>query len=122
MSAAWALRAQAAAADELAGRFDAEARALPDLLESVSARMGPDVWRGPAADAFTSSLRGWRSALDGEAEALHGVARRLRVRADALRAEAQRIEAAEAAAAAEAAEEQRRLVAAGAGTPRMAPE
>lgn len=110
---AWALRAQAAAKDELAGRFDAEARTLPALLDPVAARMGPDVWRGPAADRFTATLHRWRASLDREAESLHAVARRLRLRADELRAEAQRIEEAEAAAAAAAAQERRALAAAG---------
>jgi uncharacterized protein YukE len=108
MSAA-ALRAEAARKDELAGRFDSEAQRLPALLEPVAARMGPDVWRGPAADSFTSALGRWRTSLDREAESLRTVARRLRSRADELRAEARRIEEAEAAAAAAAAEERRVL-------------
>ena len=113
MSSAAELRAEAARKDALARRFDAEARALPDVLQPVAARMGPDVWRGPAANAFTASLQRWRATLDGEAEALHAVARRLRARADELRAEARRIEEAEAAAAAAAAEERRVLAQAG---------
>jgi uncharacterized protein YukE len=109
MSSPAALRAEAARKDELARSFDAEARSLPGLLAPVAARMGPEVWRGPAADAFTSSLGRWRGVLDREAESLHVVARRLRARADELRAEARRIEEAEAAAAAAAAEERRVL-------------
>ena len=112
MSAA-ALRAEAARKDELARQFDAEARTLPGLLDPVAARMGPDVWRGPAADSFTSALHRWRAALDREADSLHAVAQRLRLRAQELRAEAQRIEEAEAAAAAAAATQQRALAAAG---------
>ena len=102
MSAA-ALRAEAARKDALAQHFDAEARDLPSVLVPVVARMGPEVWRGPAADSFTASLHRWRSSIDGQAEALHGVARRLRAAAEELRAEARRIEEAEAAAAADAA-------------------
>lgn len=113
MSSAAVLRAEAARKDDLAGLFDTEARTLPGLLAPVAVRMGPDVWRGPAADSFTASLQRWRSLLDGEAESLHAVARRLRARADELRAEARRIEEAEAAAAAAAAEERRALALAG---------
>lgn len=113
MSSAAALRAEAARLDDLARRFDSEARTLPGLLEPVAARMGPDVWRGPAADDFTTSLQRWRSLLDREAESLHAVARRLRTRADELRAEAQRIEEAQAAAAAAAAAQRRALALAG---------
>lgn len=109
MSSAAALRAEAARKDDLAGRFDGETRRLPDLLQPVAARMGPDVWRGPAADAFTMALHRWRAALDREAESLHAVARRLRLRAEELRAEARRVEEAEAAAAAAAAAQRRAL-------------
>ncbi len=111
MSAA-ALWAEAARKDDLARQFDAEARTLPALLDPVVARMGPDVWRGPAADDFTATLHRWRASLDREAESLHAVARRLRLRADELRAQARRIEAAEAAAAAAAALRRRELAAA----------
>lgn len=95
-----ALRAEAAAKDELAVRITAEARGLADLLAPVLARMGGDVWRGPAADDFAAASRRWRSRLDSESDALLGVARRLRLRADELRAEAARVEAAQEAAAA----------------------
>lgn len=112
MSAA-ALRAEAARKDDLARQLDAEARQLPGLLGPVASRMGPDVWRGPAAETFTASLIRWRATLDGEGDALHAVANRLRARAEELRAQARRIEEAEAAAAAAAAEERRALAAAG---------
>lgn len=103
MTAATALRAQAAAAEDLARRIEVEARSLPDLLDGVAARSGSDVWRGPAADEFGADLRRWRSRLDTEAATLLAVARRLLTRADQLRGEAGRVEAAERAAAAEAA-------------------
>lgn len=99
-----ALRADAAAAEDLARRLEAEARTLPDLLDGVAARTGMDVWRGPAADAFAADVRRWRSRLDAEGSALLAVARRLRLRADQLRAEATRVEAAERAAATDRAE------------------
>lgn len=99
-SAAAGLRREAARKDDLAERFTTEARRLPDLLDEVAARMGPDVWRGPAADTFSASVRRWQRRLDAEAETLLAVARRLRTRAGELRAEARRIEEAEAAAAA----------------------
>jgi uncharacterized protein YukE len=92
------LRRQADAKDELAERVQREAARLPDLLDGVAARVGPDVWRGPAAERFGDAVRRWRSRLDAEAETLLAVARRLRVRAEELRAEARRIEAAEALA------------------------
>ena len=97
-----ALRAEAAAKDELAGRFDAEAGRLPALLDPVIGRMGPHVWRGPAAEGLAAAVRGWRGTLDSEARMLRTVARRLRERAQQLREEAQRVEQAEAQAAAEA--------------------
>ena len=97
MSAEW-LRQQAAAKDELADRIQREAARLPDLLDGVAARIGPDVWRGPAAERFGADVRRWRSQLDAQAEMLLAVARRLRVRAEELRAEARRMEAAEALA------------------------
>ena len=90
---ALALRAEAAAKDELAARITAEARALPDLLDPVLARVGPQVWRGPAADEFAATARRWRHRLDAEADTLLAVARRLRQRADELRAEAARVDA-----------------------------
>lgn len=96
-----ALRWDAAAKEQLATRIEAEARTLPDMLDGVAARIGPDVWRGPAAEQFEAGVRRWRATLDGEASALLGVARRLRARADQLRSEAARVEAAERAAAAE---------------------
>lgn len=89
------LRQQAHGKDELADRIQREAVQLPDLLDGVAARMGPDVWRGPAAERFEADVRRWRSRLDGEAETLLSVARRLRLRAEELRAEARRLEAAE---------------------------
>lgn len=98
MSAA-ALWAEANAKDALADRITVEARALPQLLDPVAARTGPDVWRGPAADQFDSGLRQWRSTLDREAEVLLAVARRLRERAEQLREQARRVEQAEAQAA-----------------------
>lgn len=101
MSAA-ALRAEAAASDLLAARFDAEASRLPTLLEPVIGRMGPDVWRGPAAEDLAAAARSWRGRLESEAGVLRTVARRLRERAQQLRDEAQRVEQAEAEAAAEA--------------------
>lgn len=98
MSAEW-LRQQAAAKDELAERIQREAARLPDLLDGVAARIGPDVWRGPAAERFGDDVRRWRSRLDAEADTLLVVARRLRLRAEELRIQACRIEAAEALAA-----------------------
>ena len=95
MSADW-LRREADAKDELAVRIQQEAARLPDLLDGVAVRLGPDVWRGPAAERFAADVRRWRSRLDGEAETLLAVARRLRMRAEQLRAQARRIEAAEA--------------------------
>lgn len=95
------LRWDAAAKEQLAARIEAEARTLPDLLDGVAARVGPDVWRGPAAEQFEAGVRRWRAMLDGEATALLGVARRLRMRADQLRSEAVRVEAAQRVAAAE---------------------
>ena len=109
MSSAAALRAEAARCDDLARQLDGEARLLPDLLDPVAARMGPHVWRGPAAEAFTTALVRWRATLDREGAALHAVAGRLRARAEELRAQARRMEEAEAAAAAAAAEERRVL-------------
>ena len=97
MSAEW-LRQQADAKDELAERIRREAAQLPDLLDGVAARMGPEVWRGPAADRFAADVRRWRRRLDGEAETLLAVARRLRIRADEMRAEARALEAAAALA------------------------
>ena len=97
MSAAW-LRQQADAKDELADRIQREAAQLPDLLEGVAARMGPDVWRGPAAEGFAADVRRWRSRLDAEADLLLAVSRRLRLRAEQLRQEARRLELAEALA------------------------
>ena len=90
-----ALRAEAAAADELAARITSEARGLEPLLDPVAARQGPDVWRGPAADDFATSLQRWRRRLDEASAELLAVARRLRQRADALRADAMRLEVAE---------------------------
>ena len=94
MTAAW-YRQQADAQDELAHRLQREAARLPDLLDGVAARIGPDVWRGPAAERFAADVRQWRSRLDAEADSLLTVARRLRGRAEELRAEARRLEAAE---------------------------
>ena len=99
-----ALRAEAAAADELATRITSEARVLGPLLDPVAARRGPDVWRGPAADDFATALQRWRGRLDEAAEELLAVARRLRFRADGLRADATRLELAEREAARERAE------------------
>ena len=97
---ATALRAEAAEKDELATRITTEARGLDSLIDPVLGRLGPEVWRGPAADDFAAAARRWRSRLEAEADNLLGVARRLRSRADELRAEAARLEAAEAAEAA----------------------
>ena len=97
MSAQW-LRQQADAKDELAGRIQHEAAQLPDLLDGVAARLGPDVWRGPAAERFAADVRRWRSRLDAEVEVLLAVSRQLRMRAEQLRAEARRLELAEALA------------------------
>ncbi len=109
MSTATALRAEAVAADDLAHRIDAEARALPDLLDGVAGRIGMDVWRGPAADDFAADLRRWRARLEAEASTLLAVANRLRLRGDQLRLDASRAEA--AAAAAERAERAERALA-----------
>ena len=63
-----------AAQEQLASRIEAEARTLPDLLDGVAVRVGPDVWRGPAADQFEAGVRRWRATLGAQASDLLGVA------------------------------------------------
>lgn len=70
-----ALRAQAA-------RLRAAGGALPLALRDVAAATGPDVWRGPAANAFDDELARRQKHLEQCRDELEAVAKRLLTIAD----------------------------------------
>jgi uncharacterized protein YukE len=79
--------------DELrrtAARVEHAAGELPSLLDRVARSLGPDVWRGPAADRFAADIDGARLLLGRSADGMRSTAARMRQRAAADEAAAAR--------------------------------
>ena len=70
-----------------ARRLHAAADPIAAALDGVLAGMGPDVWRGPAADRFATQVHAARQQLRTSAEGLRQTAVRLDARARALEAQ-----------------------------------